>query len=117
MESEFEIARLESRLSSLEQELERYHEWLEEAIEQRDRFALNATWGIVKGLTGICAYLGTYYIIFDWLELKGWVWGTVAGVVGFAAYVAAFAWQEGGEEKDIAKLYRLPKWDDRKNSR
>ena len=117
MDLEREVERLESRVSSLELELEQYHEWLEEAIDQRDRLALNAAWGIVKVSCGVLAYLGTYYTIFQWLELKGWIWGGVAAVLGMVAYLVVYAWQDRGEDKDVEKLHRLPKWIDRKKSR
>ena len=116
-DNEHEMGRLRAQVSSLKNDLEDYHEWLEEAIDQRDKFALAASWGIVKASSGIGAFLAFWYILYGWLELEGWIWGVVGGGGGILVYLLAFAWQESGQKKDEQKLHRLPEWKNRKADR
>lgn len=105
------VDELRWKISELEDRLERYHEHLEEAIEQRDKFVLSSSWGIVVSLSGVVAFFSVLYAFENWLKLDGWVWEVVAGVLALFAWAGVAAWQQGGQEKDEKKLYRLPKWE------
>ncbi len=98
------------RLDQLETRLEQYFEHLEESLDQRDKFAVSAAWGIVKATTGLATAAAVYYACTHWLHLTGWLGGMVAMFAAFIGYAAGVAWQETGEKRDHGKLYRLPVW-------
>lgn len=114
MDYERELARLESRVSSLEYELERYHEWLEASIEQRDSFLLGATWGLLQSALPWFVFGGVLYAFDKWLKLEGIFWNVVSFFVALLALGAVSVWQQKLHEDDAKKLNRLPKWRDRK---
>jgi len=104
----------EQRIDELERRLERYHEQLETAIEQRDRFTLQATWGIVKGLIISGVFIGAIVASGRWFPSLSWL--ATAGITIVATILAViFAgliglYLERMEEDDAGKFWRLPKW-------
>ncbi len=106
-----EMRKLRWKIIELEDRLERYHEHLELAIDERDKFVLSSSWGIVSALSGMFAFFGTLYAFNNWLELTGLVWDLLAGLAAFIAWLAIAVWQQGGRDKDEKKLHRLPKWE------
>lgn len=110
---EDEIKALKARIFDLEYRLEQYHEHMEQAIEQRDKFVLSSSWGIVIAVSGGFAFLGVLYVFKNWLELTSWIWDFVAVFLAIVAWVTTSAWQQRGQEKDEAKLFRLPKWENK----
>lgn len=100
------------RLDDLEWKLERYFEWLEGSVKQRDHFNLRATWGLIKGLSGIVAYVAANYVAGYWLGRDTWAGGIVGGIGGIIAYGIAAVLQDRGEQGDLEKLQPLPKWAD-----
>jgi cobalamin biosynthesis protein CobD/CbiB len=113
MQQDDEIRVLKARIDDLESRLNRYHEYLENAVDQRDKFVLGSSWGIVIAVSGGFAFFGVLYVFKNWLELTGWIWDVVAVFIALFAWGMAASWQQGGQEKDEQKLHRLPKWKDK----
>jgi hypothetical protein len=104
----------ERRIDELERRLERYHEQLETAIEQRDRFVLQATWGVVKGVIIGGVFIGAISATEHWFPNLSWL--ATAGITILATILAIiFAgliglYLERMEEDDASKFWRLPRW-------
>jgi hypothetical protein len=102
------------RLDALERRLERYHAQLETAIEQRDRFTLKATWGVLKGIIIGGTFVGALLASGRWFPDLGWL-GTVA-ITLVATLVAVLLagliglWLERAEADESGKFWRLPRW-------
>ncbi|KTE17028.1 hypothetical protein [Sphingopyxis sp. H115] len=113
--AENEILEIKYRLDQLERRLEDHFEALNEAIDQRDKFALNAAWGIVRSISAVVALVGVPLACKEWFGLEGW-W---LAIVGTVAALAVLIWFNEGnlsaEKKDAGKLWRLPAWAKEKN--
>ena len=102
------------RIDALERRLERYHAQLETAIEQRDRFTLKATWGVLKGIIIGGVFVGALLASGRWFAELGWL--AMAAITIVATLLAViFAgliglWLERAEADESGKFWRLPRW-------
>jgi hypothetical protein len=99
----------ESALWDLETRLEEYFQALEASIEQRDRFALNASWGIVKAAYVIGAFAVASGLNY-WLHWPWWASALVFVAVSFGLLIWAAEYTGKAEERDAKKLWPLPTW-------
>jgi hypothetical protein len=101
----------DQRISDLESRLDKYHEWLVEAIQERDRLALDAAWGVhyalYQNLTTVGILLASY-IAFD--TKSWWAWIPVA-VALFASQFFIHGWSNGQRMKEVERLAKLPDWE------
>jgi hypothetical protein len=104
---------MERRIRDLELDLGNYHAALEDAVRSNAEFNLNASWGLMRGLTWF-VFAGTLAGVSHYLKLKlgadAWIIADAAGFV--AAAVAAYAWvtyNEKGFESDKKHLW-VPGW-------
>lgn len=101
----------DSRIDDLEYRLGRYHEWLVDSIQQRDRLALDAAWGVHFALyynlvvVFFVIYLATY------LESASWWVSVGAGVLLFVAQFAIGIWSNDARMKEVDRLAKLPEWE------
>ena len=105
-----EINQLKDKVEDLELQLDQHFRELNAAVEQRDKFVLSATWGIVKGATSIAAFIGVPIALKNWLGWDGW-WLGIAGFFGaMIVLIAMSGWHEKGHADDEKKMWRLPEW-------
>jgi hypothetical protein len=102
------------RITELELRLTRYHEQLEAAIEQRDRFVLGAAWGVVRGILIPAVFIGALAASRHWFPSSGWL-VTAAITVGATLLALLIAgliglYLERAEASDEGKFWRLPRW-------
>ena len=102
------------RLDALERRLERYHAQLETAIEQRDRFTLKATWGVLKGIIIGGTFVGALLASGRWFPALGWL-GTAGITLAATLFATIFAgliglWLERAEADERGKFWRLSRW-------
>lgn len=105
------IRRLSREVGLLQSRLDEYHAHLESSLDHDRQFQMQATWGIVNGVSGALAFLGTLYAAKHWLHMEGWILEGISGLVALCVYVAVMAWSDKGREGDLKKLSRLPKWE------
>lgn len=102
----------DQRIDDLENRLDRYHEWLVESIQQRDRLALDAAWGVHYALysnLAVAALAAGYYIAFD---QRSWGAFGVIFVVGLlVSQFAIHAWSNRARMKEVDRLAKLPDWE------
>lgn len=103
----------DDRIDDLEWRLEKYHEWLTDSIEQRDRLALDAAWGVSGALQQTIAVFMLFYL-YD--RFVGWSWTYWYGVLalGLAVFlVQMFVWihSNNARMKEVERLAKLPSWD------
>ena len=108
-----ELSKLRQQVAELEWRLAKHHEALNDAIDQRDKFALNSSWGIVKAAAFISSFIAANYIFKEWLEWEGWLAGILSGVLALVILGLLGVYIEKGETGDQGKLYRLPEWKSR----
>lgn len=100
------------RIEDLEWRLEWYHGALEECIEHDRRFQMDATWGLVRSNLATFPLIGALIAAHLW-GLQAWYWYlAIAMLVPIAAAYFAVKKSDEGKAADLAKLSRLPKWDD-----
>ena len=102
------------KIEELERRLARYHEQLEAAIEQRDRFVLRTAWSAMKALLVAGVFLAAMVGARHWFPTSGWLI-TAAVTVGatlLALLVAGLIglYLERAEASDEGKFWRLPRW-------
>lgn len=106
--------KVEQRVEELERRLAQYHAQLETAIEQRDKFVLKATWGVVKGVIICAVFIAAIVASKHWFPSLGWLAATgIALVAAIGALIAAGLvglWLERIEADDSGKFWRLPRW-------
>lgn len=101
----------EQRIDDLEWRLGRYHEWLVQSIQERDRLALDAAWGVhyalYQNIATIAILVGSY-IAFD--RESWWIGGGVV-VALFVSQFAIFSWSNGARMKEVDRLAKMPEWE------
>lgn len=101
----------DQRIDDLELRLSNYHEWLVEAIAERDRLALDAAWGVhyalYSSLATMVVLVGAY-IAFD---QRSWLVGLCVGVALLIPQFAIHAWSNGARMKEVDRLAKLPEWE------
>lgn len=100
----------EQRISDLEQRLERYHYALAEAIQQRDRLALDAAWGVHLVLYSFAGAGTFFYLSKVYFANLGWLAQTLLGIAFFAAMGAISIWSNNARMKEVERLSKLPEW-------
>jgi hypothetical protein len=98
-------------MADLELRLAKYHEWLEHAIAERDRLALDAAWGVHAGLytNGVTAAI--WLTVYNVVGLGGWWQSGLAVGLSFVAYFAVYSWSNGERMKEVDRLAKLPEWE------
>lgn len=102
----------DQRIDDLEWRLLQYHEWLVASIEERDRLALDAAWGVHNGLFQIIA--AVFILINAYFAIDAFPWWVVAVVIGLSQFpiqAAIHAWSNKGRMKDMDLLAKLPEWE------
>jgi hypothetical protein len=101
---------VEDRIEDLEHRLQTYHDWLVDSIEQRDRLALDAAWGVhyalYLALAQILLFGGLWYVSDE----IGWVGGIIFGLALFGSQLVVHMWSNGARMKEVERLAILPKW-------
>ena len=97
------------RLWRLEARLEEHLEALNEAVDQRDKVALNAAWSIVRAVCVLAAF-AVASAADRWLNWPSWASFLVFAAVFFTVLYWTGGYAERGEEQDADKLRRLPVW-------
>lgn len=97
-----------SDIEDLEYRLERYHEALTEAVNQRDRLALDAAWGIVTSSAGMLPLYGP--IFFVSLLRVDLIWFIPAALFGITASILATNRAHRMRLEELKKLEPLPRW-------
>ena len=102
-----ELSKLRQQVAELEWRLAEHHDALNEAIDQRDKFALNSSWGIVKA--------AAFYRVADGLTLRGGIfnitdekyawWSDVIGVLESA--VDHDAYTQPGRNARVSLTYQF----------
>lgn len=101
----------DQRIDDLEWRLSQYHSWLVQSVQERDRLALDAAWGV---------HFALYYnlaVVFFALVLAryadGWPWWAfvLAGVGLFVGQFAIGIWSNGARMKEVDRLAKLPEWE------
>lgn len=103
----------DDRIDDLEWRLRQYHEWLTDSIEQRDRLAIDAAWGVHGALYETVAVLVIFYL-YD--RFIGWSWTYWYGVLGLGLVVFVVQMltriQSNNERmKEVERFAKLPSWD------
>lgn len=99
---------VEYRIADLELRLVAYHEHLSEVIQQRDRLAIDAAWGVHGSLHSIIAYAAVLGVAYK-LGATGW-WWALAGFVAWAASTAALMHSNAARMKEVDTFLDLPDW-------
>ena len=116
-----EVAKLREQVSELEYRVEQHHRALNEVIEQRDKFLLDAVWGPLKAGAAGVSFIGGFYLsdrfvqgVLDWHGLIAWVVSFVVGfVIAFIGFCLMIAYLDRQQESDSRKLWKLPEWQPR----
>lgn len=103
---------LKERVEDLDYRVAQYARELRWALEENDRLALDAAWGVVNGFNNFCA-LALAVVAANWIEPRaGWIWATVGCV---AVYIICMIWGARayfkGWERDKAKLREAPEYE------
>jgi len=99
------------RIDALEHRLADYHGWLNEAIEERDRLALDAAWGVHYALysnLGTLLVFGGAYIAYD---RQSWIIGIIVAALWLVPQMAIHSWSNGQRMKEVDRLAKLPEWE------
>jgi uncharacterized membrane protein YeaQ/YmgE (transglycosylase-associated protein family) len=107
------MSRLQGRVADLERRLERHHEALNYAVDQRDKLILDSSWGIVKAGAFLVSFFAAHYAFENWLGWDGWISVFPSMIVGSAILVFLVKQIAKGEAQDQGKLTRLPEWESR----
>jgi hypothetical protein len=100
---------LSDYIADLEYRLSNYHQWLEQAIADRDRLALDAAWGVEGGLLYVAAFAATIYVCNQALGLRGFWWLLTILAAQFVGGVA-YTWSNRQRMKEVDRLPHLPEW-------
>lgn len=102
------------RIEELERRLARYHEQLETAIEQRDRYVLKSAWRVLRLVIVAGVFVGAIAGMAHWAPNASWL---VAAAIAVGAAVVAFIFSgligvylERAEADNAGKFWRLPRW-------
>ena len=98
------IEELELRLSS-------YHAELNEAVEQRDRLAIDAAWGVHGAFTSTLAVLLLLYVFDRFIGWHSWLGGIGVGVAIFAVQMVTRMSSNSARMKEVDTFATLPTWD------
>lgn len=99
------------RIDDLENRLDRYHSWLTEAIEERDRLALDAAWGVHYAHNLFAAQaviVAITLLVFSPLPWWGWL------LLAFAStpvQIGIHMWSNGQRMKEVDRFAKLPEWE------
>jgi hypothetical protein len=100
------------RIRDLEEQLDRYHSRLEDAIDRRDILTFDAASAGVQGIIGAILYCGGTALFVWAADHYDWPW-FIAVPFGVAAYVF-LGWMiaKTGEayDRDRGNLAKLPEW-------
>jgi len=99
------------RIDDLELRLEKYHEWLVESIQERDRLALDAAWGVHYALYQNISAIGILAGAYIAFEQRSWVIGIGVGLALLFSQFAIFSWSNGQRMKEVDRLAQLPTWE------
>ena len=103
---------LQLYVEELEWRLREHHHALNEAIEQRDRLAIDAAWGVASWLRGallaVAVFGGAYY----WLP-HHWVTAVVAVIAAHVAFAVGWISANTMRAKEVESFWRLPQWEGR----
>jgi hypothetical protein len=102
---------LNSRIENLEYRLAKYHEWLEESIQQRDRLALDAAWGVNCALNALLAFGAVLALGLLYLEIDGWWQEALLGVGAWVLSMGVWIWTNEQRVKEVDRLAKLPPWE------
>jgi hypothetical protein len=100
----------EEKIYDLEIRLQRYHEALAEAIQERDRLALDAAWGVHYALFSVVGTPSVIYALHRFFEDGGWVAGALMAGALFLVPMGIHVWSNGERMKEVERLAKLPDW-------
>lgn len=104
------IAELRSHVSDLEYRLHEYHQWLEQAVADRDRLALDAAWGVHAALCAVIASGIVWASALFGLGAGYW-WSWLVAVIGAqTAGAVAHSWSNRHRLEEVERLSTLPEW-------
>lgn len=101
----------EDRIDDLEARLEKYHEWLKDSIEQRDRLALDAAWGVHYALYSVSVTVGAIFAVHYFLGDTGWLVGGLTLAALMAIPTAVHLWSNSQRMEEVGRLAKLPEWE------
>jgi hypothetical protein len=104
------VSELKSYVSDLEYRLQEYHEWLEQAIADRDRLALDAAWGVHASLSVTMAYAVVLAAAIGWGKDRWWAW-LIAVVAAPVVATIVNGWSNRHRMKEVERLAKLPEWE------
>lgn len=101
----------EDRIDDLERRLERYHEWLVDSIQQRDRLALDAAWGVHYAFYSALGTIAAIYAVHRYVGDSGWVAGFLFVSALTIIPLVIHIWSNGARMKEVDRLAKLPEWE------
>jgi hypothetical protein len=101
----------EEKIYDLEVRLLRYHEALAEAIQERDRLALDAAWGVHYALFALLGTAAAVFAIQRFIDGNEWIAGGLTAIALFVVPMAVHAWSNGERMKEVERLAKLPDWE------
>ncbi|MDF2386577.1 hypothetical protein JMG10_34260 [Nostoc ellipsosporum NOK] len=101
----------EQRIDDLELRLYKYHEWMKESIERRDRLAMDAAWGVHYSFFSTLALIGAYIITDKFLGLHSWITAALFGFALLPIQFVVYMWSNGLRMKEVDSLAKLPDWE------
>lgn len=100
----------EERIDDLEWRLSEYHEWLVEAIAERDRLAIYAAWGVHYALYSAIGTVAALYAIHRFVGDSGWLAGILLVVALMTVPMMIHFWSNGARMKEVDRFAKLPDW-------
>jgi hypothetical protein len=101
----------QSRIEDLEYRLARYHEWLERSIQDRDRLALDAAWGVTGTLNSLLAFGGVLATGLLYFKADGWWQETLVWLAAWIVSMGVWIWTNEQRMKEVDRLAKLPTWE------
>lgn len=101
----------DQHIDDLEYRLDRYHEWLVASIEQRDRLAIDAAWGITGAVNGLVAAGLVAWFCYSFIGVDTTLKQIGLGFAAWAANFAMVAYTNGQRMKEVDRFHKLPDWE------
>ena len=108
------VEALENRIWRLERRLAKYHERLEESLDNDRRLQLGITWEIA----GYALSWGVFWVTFKAIDYffpshgYGLIVSFLTAVSAFTTFSIAVVWVSKKHQSDEKKLSQLPNWYD-----
>ena len=101
---------LKMKVAELEIRLDRYHQELNEAIDQRDKTVLRRVWRLVDWSNLLVSFAFGAVVSALLLGLWGWLAGLIGGILGFGVALFIVGFTQRREKHDQSNFSALPLW-------